>query len=158
MSFFSGCPPGIFFVFSFQQFDYDVGSFGIILLGFTELLESVVNMGSFQPLFLQIFLPHQTLFLSLLGLFKHTCSLLLFSHRSLGSVHLKPFIFSPCWLDNLYWSIFMHRRTCFIVLDFIALHRYHIFYRSVAVLCSASLVVSFFQWHLLTLCLYVTFW
>ena len=64
MSFFSGCPLGIFLVFGFQQFDYDVVSFGIILLGFTELLESVVNMGSFQPLFLQIFLPHQTLLLS----------------------------------------------------------------------------------------------
>jgi len=113
MSFFSGCPLGIFLVFGFQQFDYDSGSFGIILLGFTELLESVVNMGSFQPLFLQTFLPHQTLSLFLLGLFKSTnVPFCCFPTGPWGSDHLKPFIFFPC-VDNFYWFIFKYRHTSF---------------------------------------------
>ena len=156
MSFFSGCPPGIFFVFGFQQFDYDVGSFGIILLGFTELLESVVNMGSFQPLFLQIFLPHQTLSPFLLGLFKSTnVPFCCFPTGPWGSVHLKPFIFFPlCWLDNFYWFIFKYKHTSFYCALFYCTSQIPHFLQIWATLCSASLVVSFFSNSICLLCVF----
>ena len=81
----------------------EVDSFGFILLEFAELFESVglclsANMGSFQPLFLQVFVLHHILSPVVLELSQHKYfTFWSHSHKSLWLCSFKnKFFFSFC--------------------------------------------------------------